>query len=232
MNEKILAIIPARGGSKGIIKKNIHPIAGKPLIYYTIEAARKSKYINITVVSTDDDEIFEIAKRNSTPIIKRPSELSTDDSPTIDVVLHVLLHCKIQNSLPDIVVLLQPTSPLRTATDINSALELFMKNDCDSVISVVQANHPPHWNMILEGEYLKPLMEQRFFTKRRQDLPITYIPNGAIYIARPKTLEDYHTFYCPKTIPYIMSIEKSIDINTTFDLYIAEEIMKKGEDLN
>jgi len=230
VKKTILAIIPARGGSKGIPKKNIQLLAGKPLIYYTIQAARGSKYIDAIIVSTDDDKIFQLAEYFGAIAWKRPENISGDDSPTIDTVLHVLEQCKMKDNEPEIVVLLQPTSPLRKSSDIDSALEIFMKNNCDSVISVVQTDHPPFWNMILEGIYLKPLMGQQYFTMRRQELPVTYIPNGAIFIASAKTLKNQHTFYGQKTIPYIMCSERSIDIDTKFDLYIVEEIMRKGEE--
>ncbi|OPX96498.1 MAG: N-acylneuraminate cytidylyltransferase [Syntrophorhabdus sp. PtaB.Bin027] len=230
MKPRIYGIIPARGGSKGVPKKNIQFIAGKPLIYYTIIAGLGSRYINKLIVSTDDDKIFQVAESFGAIAWKRPENISGDDSPTIDTVLHVLEQCNIKENEPEIVVLLQPTSPLRTSSDIDSALELFMKNDCDSVISVVQTDHPPFWNMILEGKYLKSLMGQKYFTMRRQELPVTYIPNGAIFIASTQTLKIQHTFYGQKTIPYIMSTERSIDIDSKFDLYIVEEIMRKGEE--
>ncbi len=230
MKKNILAIIPARGGSKGIPKKNLKILAGKPLIYYTIQAARESKYINSIVVSTDDEDIFHISESFDVEVIKRPENLSRDDSPTIDVIFHVLEQSKIRVHKPNIVVLLQPTSPLRTSSDIDAAIELFLQRDCDSVVSVVQNVHPPHWNLVLEEKYLKPLLGEQFFTKRRQELPETYLPNGAIFIAETKTLKMYRSFYCPKTIPFIMSIEKSVDIDSLFDLFIAEEIIKKGDE--
>ena len=229
MEHTILAIIPARGGSKGIPKKNIRLVAGRPLIHFTIQAALKSKYIHHTVVSTDDDEIMGIAVSEGATVIKRPAEISRDDSNTIDAILHALENCTIQGINPDTVVVLQPTSPLRTSSDIDAALELFLHHECDSVISVVEADHPPHWHMVIREQYLEPLLGEKYFRMRRQDLPQTYIPNGAIFIASAKTLKENSTFYCKKVKAFIMAAEKSVDIDNEFDLYFAEELLKRGE---
>lgn len=228
--DSIIAIIPARGGSKGVIRKNIRLLAGKPLIHYSINAALHSKYIDLVTVSTDDDEIMEISRREGATVIKRPPELAGDNSPTIDSVLHVIDQCEIRGIKPEIVVLLQPTSPLRTSADIDSAIDLFLKGDCDSVISITETSHPPYWNMIIEGSYLKPLFNQESFQTRRQDLPRTYLPNGAIYISRTGTLIETHSFYGIKQKPYLMSAEKSVDIDNEFDLVLAEASMKQGYD--
>jgi CMP-N,N'-diacetyllegionaminic acid synthase len=230
MEKTILAIIPARGGSKGILKKNIRLLAGEPLINFTIRAALKSKYIHHTVVSTDDNEIRGIAVLEGATVIKRPYEISRDDSPAIDVILHALEQCENHGIYPEIVVFLQPTSPLRTSSDVDAALELFLHNECDSVISVVEVNHPPHWNMEIKGNYLSPLFGEKLLRKRRQELPQTYIPNGAIYIASTETLKINHSFYCLKTKPYIMAVEKSVDIDSLFDIFFAEALIKWGRE--
>jgi N-acylneuraminate cytidylyltransferase len=148
----------------------------------------------------------------------------------LDAILHVLEQCEIQGMHPEIVVLLQPTSPLRTSSDIDAAIELFMHSNCDSVISVVKANHPPYWNMVFAGSYLRPIFDEKSLKMRRQDLPKTYLPNGAIYIASTETLKMNHSFYCPKTKPYIMAAENSVDIYSKFDLFFAEALMKWGGD--
>lgn len=225
---KIIAIIPARGGSKGVVNKNIRLLAGRPLIYYTIYAAKNSKFINNIIVSTDDEKITEVASAESVTVIKRPAELSSDESPTIDTVLHAIQKCKMEGLNPEIVILLQPTSPFRTSSDIDTALELFLKNKCDSIISVVETTHPPYWNMIVDGLFLSPLFDQESLRMRRQDLPKTYLPNGAIYIAYAETLENTHSFYCQKSRPYIMPPERSFDIDSEFDLLFAEAVMKWG----
>ena len=232
MTHKIIAIIPARGGSKGILKKNIRMLAGKPLIQYTINAAQGSKYLDDIIVSTDDDEIAQVAKSQCVTIIKRPLEISSDDSPTMDAILHTLEQCEIKKLHSNIIVLLQPTSPLRTSSDIDTALELFMHNECDSVISVIEANHPPYWNMVLEGSYLQPIFDDKLFRMRRQDLPKTYLPNGAIYIAFAKTLKKNLSFNCQRIKPFIMTTENSIDIDCEFDFFLAETLMKLRIDYN
>ncbi len=230
MDRQIIAIIPARGGSKGVPKKNIRSLAGKPLIYYTIRAAQNSGYINRTIVSTDSDEILDIASAEGALVVKRPAELSGDDAPTVDAILHVLHHCSTRGLRPEIVVVLQPTSPFRTSLDIDAALELFLRSDCESVISVCEVTHPPQWNMVIERSYLQPLFDRKTLTLRRQDLPKTYLPNGAIYIASAGTLRRVRSFYCQKTKPYVMSAERSLDIDSEFDFLFAEAVMNLGVD--
>lgn len=227
---KIIAIIPARGGSKGVAKKNIRLLAGRPLIHYTINAAQHSKYITNIIVSTDDEEIIGIALAENVAVLKRPSELSGDESPTIDAVHHAIKRCEIEGIETGIVILLQPTSPFRTTYDIDAAIELFLRDGCDSVISVVEIKHPPYWNMIVKGLYLYPLFDQGDLKMRRQDLPKTYLPNGAIYIASVETLERIGSFYTTKTKPYIMPIERSFDIDSEFDLSCADALMNRGDD--
>lgn len=227
MKPKIVAIIPARGGSKGIPKKNIKPLLGKPLIAWTIWQARKSEYLDKIIVSTENDEIAEVSRDWSAEIIKRPKELAKDESPTIDAVFHLLEVLRTENYNPNIVVLLQPTSPLRTAKDIDNAIDLFLNSDCESVVSVCEAKHPPYWSFKIDGGYLKHLFGNEYLKMRRQDLPKTYMPNGAIYISTPQMLYKYKSSYCEKTIPYVMPAERSIDIDTEIDFMLAELVMMK-----
>lgn len=162
---EVLAIIPARGGSKGLPRKNIRPLNGKPLIAYTIEESKKSEYINRIVVSTEDKEIAEVSNKYGAKIIKRPLELAKDNTPTIDVVLHTLDDLK--NNEPDIIVLLQPTSPLRTSQDIDNAIKSFIEQDCDSVVSVCEIEHSPYWSFEIENNnYLKPIFEEKYLKKK------------------------------------------------------------------
>jgi CMP-N-acetylneuraminic acid synthetase len=222
---KMVAVIPARGGSKEISRKNVRLLNGKPLIAYSIEAALKSRCINRIIVSTEDQEIAEISKRYGVEVIDRPKELATDDSPTIDVVLHALGLLERDVYIPDVVVLLQPTSPLRNAGDIDNATELFLSDDCESVVSVCEIEHSPYWSFKIENGYLKPIFGENYVKMRRQDVPKTYVPNGAIYVSKPEILRRYKSFYCSKMIPYIMPFERSVDINTDFDLLLAEFIL-------
>lgn len=222
----IIAIIPARGGSKGVVKKNLRHLHGKPLIYYTIHAAQQSKIINQIVVSSDDNEILNVAQREGAEIIRRPIEISGDSSSTIDAVLHVINVNREQGNNPKVIALLQPTSPLRTTNDIDAALDIFSNNECDSVISVVASSHPPFWTMIKKNTFLLPLFDQKYLKMRRQDLPKTYHPNGAIFIASVETIQRTRSFFGKKTKPYIMPNDRSIDIDSEFDFFLAESLMK------
>lgn len=224
---KNIAIIPARGGSKGIYKKNIRLFAGEPLIAYTIIEAFKSKRLDRVIVSTDDDEICKISKRYGAEVIKRPKNLAKDDTPTIDVIFHLIDILLQQYDHSTIIVLLQPTSPLRTVNDISNCIELFLKKECESVIGVCESTHPPQWSLKIEGEFLKSVVNNDSFKMRRQDLHKSYYPNGAIYIASIETLIKYKGFYCQHTLPYIMPKERSIDIDDNFDWDLAEFLIKK-----
>lgn len=223
----IIAIIPARGGSKGVPYKNIRILAKHPLIHYSISAALHSAFINRVIVSTDDEKISEVALREGAEVIRRPPEISGDEAPTIDTILHVIDQIK-SDTPPEIVVLLQPTSPLRIASDIDAALEIFLRDGTDSVVGVVEQSHPPHWSMIINGSFLEPLFNQEAFTTRRQDLPRTFLPNGAIFISRVNTLLQSRTFYAERVKPYIMPAERSVDIDTEFDFILAENLLKQG----
>jgi CMP-N-acetylneuraminic acid synthetase len=224
---KILAIIPARGGSKRLPRKNIKILNGKPLISYSIEAASKSNYINKIVVSTDDYEIKNISKTEDLEIVDRPKELAKDDSSTFDAIKHSLDVLEEQDYVPDIVVLLQPTSPLRTTEDIDNSIELFIENDCNSVISVCEFEHSPYWSLRIENKYLKPNFGQKYFTMRRQELPDLYLPNGAIFISKVDDLMKLKSFYGKKILPYIMPSNRSIDIDTELDFKLIELILRE-----
>lgn len=225
----ILGVIPARGGSKGVPKKNIRPLAGKPLIAYSTEQAKRSKYISRVVVSTESEEIAEVARKWGAEVIKRPEELARDETPTIDIIIHVLDYLKKEeNYTPDTVVLLQPTSPLRTSEDIDNAIGLFLNaQDCLSLVSVTEFDHPPFWAMKIEDNFLKPIFDKKYFRMRRQELPKAYRPNGAIFISTPRVLYEYRTFYTPTTIAYIMPPERSVDIDTEFDFLLAEFLIRR-----
>lgn len=223
----IIAIIPARGGSKGLSRKNIRLLNNEPLIAYSIDCALKSKFIRRVIVSTDDEEISEIAKNYGADIIKRPSELATDTAATIDVILHCLSCLETQKDFPECIVLLQPTSPLRISEDIDGAITTFFSKDCNSVISVCEPDHPPYWNLIIENNYLKPAFDKRYFKIRRQDLPKTYMPNGAVYISKTDYIKQNHNFYGDRTLPFFMPKERSVDIDTEIDFIVADAIIKK-----
>lgn len=218
---EILCIIPARGGSKGVKLKNIRKLEDKPLIAYTIDAGLESKYGLDVFVSSDHPGILKISNSYGAGIIKRPSDLAEDDSTTIDVLLHAL---GILDKTYDLIILLQATSPLRTSNHIDEAIQLYMESECDSLISVCEYEHSPYWSYIIQDKILTPIHKD-YINKRRQDLPETCRPNGAIYITTPSNLEKYKGFISPKTLAYPMSMEDSVDIDTELDFQICETII-------
>lgn len=221
MTKRVLAIIPARGGSKGIPKKNIIDLAGKPLIAWTIEASYCSKYITKTIVSSDSDEILEVAKNHNSNILKRPDELATDISLSEIVVKHAIENMEEKF---DYIVLLQPTSPLRDTTDIDCAFENLFCSNATALISVCEYD-----NKILkafkenEFGYIEGISNNKYPFMRRQDLPKTYISNGAIYIIKVDEFLKNNSFLTDKTISFVMSETKSFDIDTEEDLRKVEK---------
>lgn len=224
--KKILALIPARGGSKGIKNKNIIDINGKPLVAYSIEAGLKSKYIDMVLVSTDSEEIARISKEYGAEVpFLRPKEFAQDTSPTSDVINHALSVVNADGQF-DSLVLLQPTSPLRTSQDIDEAIELYFETNCEGVVSVTEVSQSP----ILMKEVgadgrLKNIIE---FNDNlcRQNLPKYYILNGSIYMG--KILEDNIFDLLSLKIPFMMSQEKSIDIDEWADLIKAEKQLQNN----
>ncbi len=222
----ILAIIPARGGSKRVPGKNIRKLAGKPLIAYTIEQAFASKYINRVVVSTEDKKIGEVAARYQAEVIKRPEKLARDDTPSLEVLQHTLRHLEeTEGYLPELVVLLQPTSPLRLADDIDSAIEKLLKADCDSVVSVCEVGCPLHWMYTLVGDRLRPITNSRI--KKQQDTEKVYRLNGAVYVTSVGVIMRQNRIIGRDTRAYIMPRERSIDIDTELDFKLAELLIKE-----
>ena len=226
---KTLAIIPARGGSKGIHEKNIAKLGNKPLIEYTIKNALQSKLINKTLVSTDSKKISKIAQLCGADIpFLRPKKISGDQSPTINTIKHALKHVRSKEDfIPEIVVLLQPTSPFRTAEMINKSIRILKKTKVDSVISVSKIKKHPYSSFTLKNKLLKPHIKEFQKFSLRQKNPIWYFPTGAIYTFWSKNLEKYNSIYGKKIKPMIINDEiLNIDIDTPFDLAIAEIIKK------
>lgn len=223
--KRVLGIIPARGGSKGVSRKNIRHLAGKPLIAWTIEEALKSRFIDRLILSSDDEEIIKIAKEwgCEAPFV-RPAELSKDDTPGITPVLHAI------EELPgfDYVVLLQPTSPLRIVDDIDGCIEKCLRSSANVSVSVTEVDQTPYWMYFIgqSGEMTPVLQKDQLFT-RRQQLPIAYTLNGAVYAAEIESLKKSNSFLVPSTMAYIMPKERSIDIDTEFDLVMAEQLIYK-----
>lgn len=224
-SKRVLAIIPARGGSKGVPRKNIRKVAGKPLIAWTIEAAKNSRHIDRLVLSSDDAEIIEVARtwECEAPFV-RPAELAQDDTPGIDPVLHVL------GELPgyDYVVLLQPTSPLRNAGDIDGGIEMCHGGRAPACVSVVESAQNPYWMYSIDGyRHLLPLMKDEGFS-RRQDLPKFYVLNGAVYVADCRWLAQSRTFLAPETLAYEMPAARSLDIDDEVDFAALDAVLCKS----
>jgi CMP-N-acetylneuraminic acid synthetase len=231
-SERIAAIIPARGGSKGIKNKNIIPICGKPLIAFSIEAALYSKYIAETVVSSDDEKILNISLELGATALKRPPELATDAAPSEPVISHVLSQLKSEGREFDIVMLLQPTSPLRISEDIDGAVEAFYSRHTEALISVYSPAHAPlKAFMVNENGFLQGVFNNEAPFMRRQDLPDSYYPNGAIFMTYVRLFMASGSFLASKTIPYIMPEERSIDIDTIQDVRAAEKYFRKKHKL-
>lgn len=228
-DKSILAIIPARGGSKGVPKKNIKLLSGIPLIGYTLLEAKKSNYIDKIVVSTDDKEIAKIAMEfgGKVPCL-RPKELSTDTSTTVECIMHMINYLQEkENYRPDYICLLQCTSPLRTSDDIDGAIEKLLTVDFDGIISVCESEVNPYWTNIFENDKLQFFIEEGKNITRRQDLPKIYRYNGAIYIIKTNIFLKEKSFETDNMTGYIMANDNSIDIDTLTDFKIAETLMKE-----
>jgi N-acylneuraminate cytidylyltransferase len=215
---KVIAIIPARGGSKGIPRKNLMNFSGKPLMQWSIDAALKSKYITDVVVSSDNDEILNVAQLNEEVIvIKRPIELAQDTSKTAPVLTHVLESLKEVKF--DYLILLQPTSPLRTAKYIDLAFEKLLNSEATSLISVCELEHHPFKSFkVDEKGYLQGVINNDFPFYPRQSLPKAYRANGAIYIIKVNNFIKDETLFTNKATYFEMSIDASLDIDTLKDL--------------
>lgn len=228
-NKTVLAIIPARGGSKGVPRKNIRELGGKPLIAWTIEAAKKSNYIDRLILSSEDPEIIAIAKQWGCEVpFVRPQELAQDETPGIDPILHGI---ETLQEKYDYVILLQVTSPLRTVEDIDGCLELAIREDAISCVSVTEPDKSPYWMYKMsKGNYrLDPLIPQDRDFSCRQELPEVYALNGAIYVNRCEDLLKTKKMIQSETIGYIMPKERSIDIDTEADLIFLNYIMEKNK---
>lgn len=224
-DKKILAIIPARGGSKGIPRKNIVDLCGKPLIGYTISAALESEYIDYVMVSTDDQEIAEISESLGADVpFLRPPELAKDTSKTVDAIVHALETLKEQGKNFDILVLLQPTQPLRDAADIDMAINVFFDKGCLSLASVCPVDDHPILIRSIDDDKLIPLLDVSS-TCRRQDMPRFYKVNGCIYINQIATITK-DTSFNDNEIPFVMEKMHSVDIDEYHDLMYAEYCLK------
>jgi len=224
--KSVLAVIPARGGSKGLLGKNILPLAGKPLIAWTIESAIESKYIDKCIISTDDQEIADISLKYGGDVpFMRPSELATDKASSIDVIIHTI---EAIEEKYDLIILLQPTSPLRNSFDIDNALELLENKHAGALVSMVEIRHPVEWTARISGDlHIPELVTTLSKNTRRQDFEKRYELNGAIYISKLDLFIKQNSFISNHTIAYIMPPERSIDIDDKLDFDFAEYLSSR-----
>ncbi len=231
----MLAIIPARGGSKGLPGKNIKPLNGSPLICHTIKAALAAKSISRVIVTTDDESIAEVAIECGAEVpFMRPADLAQDDSMVMDTYFYVTDKIAEETGKPvDSFVALLPTVPLRISDDIDNAVKIFHDNNADSVISVTESPVPIEWYRKINSEgVLCDYLPEFNAVKNRQELEQTYVPNGAIYVFRTENLRETRQYYMDKTFPYIMPRERSADIDELLDFEWAEFLLGKQADSN
>lgn len=228
-NKKILCIIPARSGSKGLPGKNIKKLLGKPLIAYTIEHAKGSKYIDRIIVSTDSSKISKISKQYGAeaPFI-RPKRLATDKSSGIDVLLHAIGWMEEKEKYDfDILVLLHATAPLRKTEDIDNSIELLFKKDYDNIFSVTEAHRNPYFNMVEMDDNRRIKLVKKGNFPTRQSAPKAFDMNSSIYVWKKKALKEKKSVFLRKSGIYLMPRERSIDIDDYIDFKISEALMRK-----
>lgn len=222
--KSVLTIIPARGGSKGVPRKNIRSLAGQPLIAWSIQEAKKSSYIDRIILSTDDPDIAAVAGSVGCEVpFLRPAALAQDETPGIEPVIHVIENLQSQY---DYVVLLQPTSPLRIVEDIDGCIAHMQNHNAPLCVTVCEAEKSPYLMYKTDALFhLTPLIPNRDLFTRRQDMPLIYTLNGAVYAGDVACILKCRTFLTPETIAYIMPKERSFDIDTELDLKVCEYLL-------
>ncbi len=232
LSPHILAVIPARGGSRGVPRKNTYSLCGKPLIAYTIESGLQAQSLDRLIVSTDDEEITEVAQHYGAEVpFLRPKELACHDTPTVPVLQHAVHWLEAnEGRCIDALVTLQPTSPLRRAEDIDAAVQKLLDTGADSVVSVCLAKHSPYWMKRLEGDRMFPFLPHAPEYTRRQELPPVYRLNGAVYVTRRDVLMEQGRMLGEDTRAIVMDQESSLDTDTILDLKLAELILRERED--
>lgn len=227
-DERVLGIITARGGSKGLPRKNLRDLGGKPLIAWSIEAGKKSRYLDRLVLSTEDEEIMRVAREFGCEVpFARPAALATDEAPGIAPVLDAL------DRIPgfDWVVLLQPTSPLRSAEDIDACIKACVEYRAQACVSVTLASENPHWMYTFDdARRLRALLGAERPPERRQDLPAAYVLNGAVYVARSEWLLEARDFIGASTVAHVMPPERSVDIDDESDFDYAKYLLQRKHD--
>ncbi len=227
--KKATAIITARGGSKGVPRKNLRQVAGLPLIAYTIKAATECDHIDECYVTTDDREIKDVSIAYGARVIDRPKELAEDNSLSRDAILHALRYLDGNGKLPEYFTLLQPTSPLRNASHLSTCLRNFFNSTCNCAVAVTEAEHHP-WKMLLqENGILAPVKSSEMLESPRQALPAAYRINGSIYVLPTALFLQKRSFFVEPAMPFIMSRAESLDIDTEADLQLLERLLAQGK---
>lgn len=230
--QKVIALIPARGGSKRLPRKNVMTLGGMPLIAWSIKAASGSKYVDEVFVSTDDTEISEVAKKYGALVpFMRPSELAADKSTTNDVILHAIDALELKGN--EVLVVLQPTSPLRKSSDIDLSIELLEGKQASGVVSVCECEHSPLWsNKLPSDRNLSSFISDEALGKRSQDIETFYRLNGAIYAYKCQDLKDQNgIFYNKNVFAHIMNRENSVDIDFLSDFKLAEFYIENNDSI-
>lgn len=229
-DRRCIGVVVARGGSKGLPGKNVRPLQGKPLIVWTLDAAAGSALLDRTIVSTDDPHIANVCRAHGGDIpFLRPAELATDDARVEDVLLHALAAIGERDGY---VVLLQATSPLRLASDIDGAVRRCSDAGATTCVAVCPSPKSPFWAMTLDDDsaVLTPLIARDGLLRGRQGLPTTYIPNGAVYVASIPWLRQERRLYDASTVGWVMPPERSIDVDTVLDFMLLEAILASHAD--
>jgi len=226
---RVLGVIPARGGSKGVVGKNIRLVGGEPLIVYSIQAAKESQSLTYFLTTTDSEEIAEIARRYGSPVLMRPIELAQDGTPMVPVIFHALEHAERKLGIQfDAIVLLQPPAPIRTGTDIDSIIQILREDpDVECVISVcpMEDVHPARMYRLNKGGWMDPLWPE-WETAQRQDLPVVYYRNGSLYAVYRSVLVEQRTLMSKHKKAYVMPREHLVNIDDERDLIISDVLVR------
>lgn len=235
MTSDVIGYIPARGGSRGLSRKNLRPLAGKPLLAWSICVAQAAESIGTVFVDTEDAEIKQVALEWGAEVIDRPAELALDHTLTSDTLRHALAVLEKQGRVAEHIALLQPTSPLRIASDVDGCVEAYLASGARSALTVSAARKNPYKSFLIEDGLLAPLFDARQLHAPRQELPEVFDQNGAVYVISAETFLAEGQFYVPPAVPYVMPADRSLDIDDETDLVIAEALIGKrlqaGEDV-
>ena len=228
--DSVLAIVPARGGSKGVPGKNLRPLAGRLLIEYALDAARQSNVVDRTILSTDSEDIADAGRRIGMDVpFLRPAELSQDDTPMLPVIQHAVQELSARGWTPEFVVLLQPTSPLRRPEHVREAVELLRQSGADSVVTVVEVpkHLSPDYVMRIDGGALRPFLPEGERVTRRQDARTAYSRDGTVYAFRRETLDRFGSIYGANCRPLVIPASDSLSIDTPGDWEQAERLLAR-----